>query len=137
MALGFVRPACPASPRPHNLPPRWVTDTPWNDVADHKYAHAILQYTDAIEENPSAILYSNRAIAHTKLENYGAAVEDATEAIRLDPEYIKVRSVAHSPSPACSLRTHTYECGSVAGRFTSPSIRGISKYSAGSLTDTC
>ena len=60
--------------------------------ADHKFAKAVMLYTRTIEENPkNAVYYSNRAFAHTKLENYGAAVEDATKAIELDPEYLKVR----------------------------------------------
>uniref|UniRef100_A0A7S0RRJ4 Serine/threonine-protein phosphatase 5 n=1 Tax=Pyramimonas obovata TaxID=1411642 RepID=A0A7S0RRJ4_9CHLO len=57
---------------------------------DHKFAKAVMLYTRTIEENPNnAVYYSNRAFAHTKLENYGAAVEDATKAIELDPEYLK------------------------------------------------
>jgi hypothetical protein len=63
---------------------------------------------------PSAVYYANRAFAHTKLENYGAAVEDATEAIRLDPEYIKVRVARCTPSRTCSLtaveRLHCVAC---------------------------
>eukprot|EP00959_Pyramimonas_sp_CCMP1952_P143217 2998388-Pyramimonas_sp.AAC.1 len=57
-----------------------------------RFRIAVMLYTRTIEENPSnAVYYSNRAFAHTKLENYGAAVEDATKAIELDPDYLKVR----------------------------------------------
>jgi len=55
-----------------------------------KYDKAIEQYTLAIELNPtSAILYSNRSFACTKLEQYGSAVADATKAIELDKNYVK------------------------------------------------
>lgn len=36
-----------------------------------------------------AIYYANRAFAHIKLENYGFAIEDATEAIKKDANYPK------------------------------------------------
>eukprot|EP00245_Coleochaete_scutata_P007829 TRINITY_DN2360_c0_g1_i1.p1 TRINITY_DN2360_c0_g1~~TRINITY_DN2360_c0_g1_i1.p1 ORF type:complete len:506 (-),score=107.70 TRINITY_DN2360_c0_g1_i1:133-1590(-) len=56
----------------------------------HKFAHAIELYTEAIKLNPhSAILYSNRAFAHTKIEEYGSSIEDATKSIELDPTYVK------------------------------------------------
>jgi hypothetical protein len=75
---------------------------------------------------PSAVYYANRAFAHTKLENYGAAVEDATEAIRLDPEYIKVRgarcsplSLTHAPcGPDCLLHPVARGGVNVDGRWT-------------------
>jgi tetratricopeptide (TPR) repeat protein len=35
------------------------------------------------------VLYANRAFAHIKMEAYGSAIIDATEAIELDPCYIK------------------------------------------------
>lgn len=35
--------------------------------------------------------WANRAFAHTKLEEYGSAISDATKAIELDPRYSKVR----------------------------------------------
>eukprot|EP01103_Thecamoeba_quadrilineata_P015013 TRINITY_DN4615_c0_g1_i1.p1 TRINITY_DN4615_c0_g1~~TRINITY_DN4615_c0_g1_i1.p1 ORF type:complete len:165 (+),score=41.18 TRINITY_DN4615_c0_g1_i1:27-497(+) len=58
--------------------------------ADKKFAQAYEKYTSAIERNPNnPILYSNRAFADLKLENYGLAIEDATKAIALDPKYIK------------------------------------------------
>eukprot|EP00287_Rhodomonas_sp_CCMP768_P005404 CAMPEP_0196724084 /NCGR_PEP_ID=MMETSP1091-20130531/6096_1 /TAXON_ID=302021 /ORGANISM="Rhodomonas sp., Strain CCMP768" /LENGTH=498 /DNA_ID=CAMNT_0042066179 /DNA_START=60 /DNA_END=1556 /DNA_ORIENTATION=- len=51
---------------------------------------AIELYTEAIDNNhKNHILYANRAFCHVKLENYGSAIIDATEAITLDPTYIK------------------------------------------------
>ena len=51
---------------------------------------AIELYISALELNPANhILYANRAFCHIKLENYGSAIIDATEAINLEPSYIK------------------------------------------------
>ena len=37
----------------------------------------------------NATLYSNRAFAYIRLEQYGAAIADASKAIELDPKCIK------------------------------------------------
>ena len=59
--------------------------------AEKHYVRAIDAYSRAVHHNPkSPILYSNRAFAHLRLENYGSAVADATQALKLDPKYIKV-----------------------------------------------
>lgn len=64
----------------------------WGRAA-HRFARAVELYTQAIELNPdNAVFYSNRAFAHTKLEEYGSAILDATRSIELNPKYIKVRS---------------------------------------------
>ncbi|KAJ3693881.1 hypothetical protein LUZ60_009361 [Juncus effusus] len=56
----------------------------------NKFAQAIELYSEAIELNESnAVYWANRAFAHTKLEEYGSAVLDATKAIELDPKYSK------------------------------------------------
>ncbi|XP_059663315.1 serine/threonine-protein phosphatase 5-like isoform X2 [Cornus florida] len=56
----------------------------------HKYSQAIDLYTQAIELNSqNAVYWANRAFAHTKLEEYGSAVQDASEAIEVDPMYSK------------------------------------------------
>ncbi|KAE8718491.1 Serine/threonine-protein phosphatase 5 [Hibiscus syriacus] len=48
----------------------------------HKYGQAIDLYTQAIELNcQNAIYWANRSFAHTKLEEYGSAIQDATKAI--------------------------------------------------------
>lgn len=61
-------------------------------VSAHKYSHAIDLYTQAIEVNEdNAVYWANRAFAHTKLEEYGSAIQDATKAIEIDPRYSKVR----------------------------------------------
>jgi serine/threonine-protein phosphatase 5 len=56
---------------------------------DGKYEEAIALYTQAIEVFPTSVLYANRAFANLKLENYGAALLDADEAITLDPFNVK------------------------------------------------
>ncbi|CDP18730.1 unnamed protein product [Coffea canephora] len=47
----------------------------------HKFAQAIDLYTQAIDLNgDNAVYWANRAFAHTKLEEYGSAIIDATKA---------------------------------------------------------
>ncbi|KAJ0113790.1 hypothetical protein Patl1_02634 [Pistacia atlantica] len=47
----------------------------------HKYGQAIDLYTQAIELNTeNAVYWANRAFAHTKLEEYGSAIQDASKA---------------------------------------------------------
>ncbi|XP_021732892.1 serine/threonine-protein phosphatase 5-like isoform X2 [Chenopodium quinoa] len=56
----------------------------------HKYSQAIDLYSQAIELNEqNAVYWANRAFAHTKLEEYGSAIHDATKAIEIDPKYSK------------------------------------------------
>ncbi|CAN6331046.1 unnamed protein product [Urochloa humidicola] len=56
----------------------------------NKFSQAIELYSQAIEVNGSnAVYWANRAFAHTKLEEYGSAVQDATKAIEIDPRYSK------------------------------------------------
>lgn len=62
--------------------------------AAHKYSQAIDLYTQAIEVNKdNAVYWANRAFAHTKLEEYGSAIQDATVAIEVDPKYSKASTV--------------------------------------------
>lgn len=59
-------------------------------LAAYKYGLAAEKYSAAIALNGNnAIYYSNRSQALIKLESYGLAIEDANEAIRIDPTYIK------------------------------------------------
>jgi tetratricopeptide (TPR) repeat protein len=60
--------------------------------AEAHYTGAIAAYTRAIALDPTnAVCYANRAAAHIKTEQYGSAIADAGEAIKLNPKYIKVR----------------------------------------------
>ncbi|XP_038206909.1 serine/threonine-protein phosphatase 5-like [Zerene cesonia] len=54
------------------------------------YISAIELYTKAIEKNPkSAVYYANRSICNLRLENFGYALTDASQAISLDHTYTK------------------------------------------------
>ncbi|CCI42081.1 unnamed protein product [Albugo candida] len=58
-------------------------------LQEYKYRNAVELYTAAIEVYPTAIYYANRAAAHMKTESYGLAIKDATDAITMDPNYVK------------------------------------------------
>ena len=63
----------------------------WDGCADKNYMLAIELYGKAIDSDPlNAVYHANRAFAHIRIETYGSAVEDATEAIAIDPKYVKV-----------------------------------------------
>jgi serine/threonine-protein phosphatase 5 len=57
------------------------------------YDQAIDEYTKAIalklNSPKSAVYFANRAFAHMKLENYGLAIADCEDSIKLDPNYAK------------------------------------------------
>ncbi|XP_078429248.1 protein phosphatase 5.2 [Wolffia australiana] len=56
----------------------------------HKFFQAVDLYSQAIELNGlNAVYWANRAFAHSKLEEYGSAIQDATKAIDIDPKYSK------------------------------------------------
>ncbi|KJH52164.1 putative S-(hydroxymethyl)glutathione dehydrogenase/class III alcohol dehydrogenase [Dictyocaulus viviparus] len=56
---------------------------------DQAYDVAIELYSMAIEHHPTAVLYGNRSMAYLKKELYGSALEDANNAINIDPSYAK------------------------------------------------
>jgi len=59
--------------------------------AEHDWPTAIDFYTQAIEKyDKDPAIFSNRAQTNIKLESYGYAIADATKAIELDPNFIKV-----------------------------------------------
>ncbi|KAL0956377.1 hypothetical protein HGRIS_002524 [Hohenbuehelia grisea] len=56
----------------------------------HDYTEAIRLYSAAIDKNPrDATVWCNRAYARIRLEEYGYALADATQAIEIDPKYTK------------------------------------------------
>ncbi|KAK8913749.1 Serine/threonine-protein phosphatase 5 [Platanthera zijinensis] len=56
----------------------------------NKFSQSIDLYSEAINLNGhNAVYWANRAFAHTKLEEYGCAVQDATKAIEINPKYSK------------------------------------------------
>lgn len=61
-------------------------------AVDKKYVEAVEYYTKAIDANPGvASYYGNRSIAHLRTEAFGYALQDASKALELDKNYIKVR----------------------------------------------
>ena len=63
-------------------------------VAAHKYGQAIDLYSQAIELNgDNAVYWANRAFAHSKLEEYGSAILDASKAVEIDPKYSKAKHI--------------------------------------------
>ncbi|XP_069999464.1 uncharacterized protein [Penaeus vannamei] len=57
----------------------------------NNYAEAVLHYSHAIKlDSSSPQLYSNRSYGFLKLQHFYHALEDANEAIRLDPNWAKV-----------------------------------------------
>ena len=63
------------------------------------YQEAVNLYTRAIELSPGvAVYYSNRSLAHHRLENFGYALNDADKCLELDRTYVKGyyrRAAAH------------------------------------------
>src|SRR5690606_33450353 len=67
-------------------------------------------YSEAIEVDPlntslNATLYCNRATVAAKLEKYEQAIEDASKAIELNPDYIK----AYQRRANCYMLIEKYE----------------------------
>jgi serine/threonine-protein phosphatase 5 len=59
--------------------------------AGHNWPAAIDFYTKAIEKNDTdPSFFCNRAQAQIKVEAYGYAISDASKALELDKNYIKV-----------------------------------------------
>ncbi|KAI8322699.1 protein phosphatase 5 [Martensiomyces pterosporus] len=57
---------------------------------EKQYAEAIEKYTDAIDIDPTVpAFYTNRAQCYLFTEGYGAAREDANEALKVSPDFIK------------------------------------------------
>lgn len=54
------------------------------------YSEAVEGYTLAIKHDPTnPVFWSNRAFAHIRMENFGSAMQDATQALALDSNYAK------------------------------------------------
>ena len=54
------------------------------------YKEAVTAYSRSLELNPDEpFTYANRAMANLKLRNYKKVIEDANDALRLKPAYLK------------------------------------------------
>lgn len=54
------------------------------------YNDALMSYTMSIELDPTeAAAYCNRAMVYLKMKNFSKAIDDANEALKLKPEYLK------------------------------------------------
>ena len=53
------------------------------------YTRAKTCYTQSIALEPTCIAYANRAQASIKLEDFSAAEQDCTQALKLDSSYVK------------------------------------------------
>ena len=63
---------------------------------DGKFDKALELYTEAIDLNPNvAAYYGNRSFCNIKMDFFGAALEDANSAIKIDKKYIKVSTIFH------------------------------------------
>ncbi|KAL1751124.1 Metallo-dependent phosphatase-like protein [Schizophyllum commune] len=70
--------------------------------AAHDFSKAVELYSSAIERNPGdATIWCNRAYARMKLEEFGYALNDATQAATIDPKYAK----AYYRRATCYLQT--------------------------------
>lgn len=59
-------------------------------VKGGNYTEAVVHYSHAIQEDPkNHLLYSNRSLTFLKLQQYYLAVEDARQAIKLQPKWPK------------------------------------------------
>lgn len=57
------------------------------------YTAAIASYTSAVQLDPTnPVYYSNRAAAHSSVEDHYSAIEDAEKALELDPKFAKAYS---------------------------------------------
>ena len=73
---------------------KWVIrhlEAEGNQLYDQEqYEESIKKYTEAIELDPkNAVLYADRAAAHSKLGQHEPAIADALKAINLNPKYSK------------------------------------------------
>jgi tetratricopeptide (TPR) repeat protein len=50
-----------------------------------QYAEAIQYYNSAIKQNPSPVLFGNRAACYFKIKQYRSALEDYEKAEKLNP----------------------------------------------------
>ncbi|GFO42033.1 stress-induced-phosphoprotein [Plakobranchus ocellatus] len=59
-------------------------------MKEEKYTEAVIHYSEAVKHDPnSAVLHSNRSLAFLRLDQLYLAMEDAQQAIKLEPNWPK------------------------------------------------
>ncbi|KAH9485179.1 Serine/threonine-protein phosphatase T [Psilocybe cubensis] len=72
----------------------------------HEFNDAARLYSESIQKNPNEpTVWCNRAYARMKLEEYGYALTDASQAITLDPKYAK----AYYRRATCYMQVMKYQ----------------------------
>ncbi|KAJ3186541.1 TOM (translocase of outer membrane) complex component [Gaertneriomyces sp. JEL0708] len=92
---------------------------------EKKFKEAIDLYSQAIALKPTAVFYANRAACYASLDDHDKVIEDATEALKLDSQYVKAlnrRAQAYERLEkfAESLNDYTVVC--VLGEFKNDSV---------------
>lgn len=73
------------------------------------YEEAVDLYSQAVYHNPnSAVYHSNRSAALMMLHRYQEALDDCTQAIKLDDAYMKVGGVQYSTGSLVLAHTSQY-----------------------------
>lgn len=91
-------------------------------VNHYSFAIDILEQLDqAAHADALSKLHANRAACYIKLEEHGAAVQDATTSIQFDPAYAKVRTCNSSwRLPACRTPAAVANAVAAAERLATP-----------------
>ncbi|KAK9451991.1 Metallo-dependent phosphatase-like protein [Limtongia smithiae] len=88
-SAGETKPVAPPSKENQELAEKKKNEA--NKIlATGDYQRVVKMYSEAIDLDPTKEIYwANRSYAYIKDELYGAAVVDATQAIKLNPDYVK------------------------------------------------
>lgn len=90
-----------------------------------KYNKAIKQYTKAIELYPDSVYYGNRAACYNNLGKMEEVIDDCTEALKLNPNYIKAlkrRAQAYEKTKQLELALNDYTALCILDEFSDNSI---------------
>ncbi|ORY83781.1 hypothetical protein BCR37DRAFT_378765 [Protomyces lactucae-debilis] len=91
--------------------------------AKKDYNEAIALYSKAIEVVADPVYYSNRSACHAALKDEEAVIRDTTEALRLDPSYVKAlnrRAQAYEHAERYQEALLDYTAASIMDNFANP-----------------
>ncbi|KAI8819490.1 import receptor [Fimicolochytrium jonesii] len=94
---------------------------------EKKYQEAIDLYSQAIVLQPDAVFYSNRAACYANLNDYDNVINDCTEALKLDNQYLKAlnrRAQAYESQEKWSESLNDYTVMCVLEEFKNESVLG-------------